>query len=536
MPQKNEASIQGSGMLTIPTRLITTELEGLYGSRVLEDMKRTLDLYEIYEKGASYSKDSVTDYTPADLRYKTIKALIDKEARFLFAKTPDIYIDVNLGTSAEEREKAKDASTVFQTLVDTVLERNGFSQALLKAAKDCFIGKRVALVFNINEESGIQLSFLPSLEFVYDVDPSDANKLTKLIAFYNMNDEKSKAEQRIYRKKYWLDNGFCYYQEEVFDGLGNVVDERQAATKTKLTFIPAWVILNDGLTGDLMGESEIEALEDYESWYSRMASADLDAERKGMNPIRYTVDAAPESTKGLSISAGAFWDISSDQNQATDKSAQVGVLDSPMTYSTALSVTLDRIKNMMYEQTAVPNVSSEALKGVVSSGKTLKAIYWDLIVRCDEKMTLSWRPAIVRMVRCIIESAKLYPKAVKQYVEERIPEVEYSVRVDNLYPLPEDEQEEKQVDLAEVNAQAMSRKSYMKKWRGLTDEEADEEIRQIALERQLLEDSFTEPDTFGNEDNLEDEVDDEGKAVEKEEGAVEEEPKPAGNEEEDDEV
>ena len=39
----------------------------------------------------------------------------------------------------------------------------------------------------------------------------------------------------------------------------------------------------------------------------------------------------------------------------------------------------------------------------------------------------------------------------------------------------------------------MSRKAYMKKWRNLDDDEADEELRQIALERQILEDSFVEP-------------------------------------------
>ncbi len=35
----------------------------------------------------------------------------------------------------------------------------------------------------------------------------------------------------------------------------------------------------------------------------------------------------------------------------------------------------------------------------------------------------------------------------------------------------------------------MTRKAYMKKWRGLTDDEVQEELQQIALERQLLEDS-----------------------------------------------
>ena len=54
-------------------------------------------------------------------------------------------------------------------------------------------------------------------------------------------------------------------------------------------------------------------------------------------------------------------------------------------------------------------------------------------------------------------------------------------------------QEEKQIDLAEVSAQTMSKRSYMKKWRNLTDEEADEELRQIALERQLLESSYFNP-------------------------------------------
>ena len=37
----------------------------------------------------------------------------------------------------------------------------------------------------------------------------------------------------------------------------------------------------------------------------------------------------------------------------------------------------------------------------------------------------------------------------------------------------------------------MSKKSYMRKWRNLTDEEADQELQQIAMERELLEDSFS---------------------------------------------
>ena len=487
-------SREASRVLNLPTGIIRTELEGLYGSAVLEDMKNIIGLYEVYDKGAEFPADSSLDYLPANLRYKTSRALLDKEVRFLFSKTPDFYVDPVISSNKAETERFKDSATVYQDLIDTVLQKNNFPLVLLKAAKDCFIGKRVALMFNIDESSGIQISFLPSLEFVYDVDPNDSSKLVKIVAFYNLNDLKSKGDQRIYKKKYWLENGICHYSEVIYDGMGVPVETIAEDVATRFTFIPAQVILNDGLTGDLLGESEIEYLLDYETWYSKLASADMDAERKGMNPIRYSIDASPESTKNLSISAGAFWDLASDQNAAVDRSAQVGVLDSPMSYSAALQTTLNRVKNAAYEQVAVPNVSPEALQGVVSSGKTLKAIYWDLIVRCDEKM-LAWKPALKFLAECIIEGVRLYPRAGSFYIDSPLPSDPYTIRVDNQYSLPEDEAEEKQIDLSEVNAQTMSKKAYMKKWRNLTDEEAEDELRQIARERELLEDAFEMPQT-----------------------------------------
>lgn len=494
-----EISTALQNVLGVPAGLIKEELSGLYGTNVLSDMYNIIRLYDTYENGAPYTAEISKDYVPADLRYKKTQSLINKIARFMFSKTPDFYVDPVMGDSQAEIEANKQAADVYKNLIDAVLKENGFSLALLKAAKDCFIGKRVALMFNINEDTGIQLSFLPSLEFVYDVDPNNANLITKIVVFYNLNTNKDKKDQRIYKKKFWLENGYAHYSEKIYDGSGNPVEVIVEDETTLFDFIPCWVIVNDGLTGDLMGNSEVDNIQDYESWYSRLASADMDAERKGMNPVRYTIDASPDSTKDLSIAAGAFWDLASDQNQSMDRSAQVGVLDTPMSYSAALSTTLDRIGNIMHEQSAVPNVSPEALQGVVTSGKTLKAIYWDLIVRCDEKM-LAWRPALEFLAGCIIEGVRLYPKAGEKYLNgEILPDAPYSIRVDNQYSLPEDEAEEKQIDIAEVSAQTMSRKSYMKKWRGLTDDEADEELKQIAAERAILEDSYSAPVENGTE-------------------------------------
>ena len=482
--------------LRVPFSLISTELEGLYGSQLLAEMQEIIGYYRVYEKGADFKTEgSKGDYIPSDLRFKQASTLVNKEARFLFSRSPDLWVDVPV----EGNDKAaKEANTILQNLVDRVMEKNHFRSKLLKAAKDCFIGKRVAYFVNFNEEKQtIKVDFIPSLEFVYETDEDDTDTITKIVAFYTVVDNQVKTDQRIYKKKYWMENGYCHIEEAIYDGHGTLVEKITPARATKFTYIPAGVIVNDGLTGDLLGESEIASLKNFEGWFSRLSNADMDAERQGMNPVRWARDMNPESTKNLSIAAGSFWDLQTDQNSADGVTGEVGVLETSMNYTSAITSTLNRIKSSMYDRIDMPDVSPEALKGVVSSGKTLKAIYWGLIVRCDEKM-LAWRPAIENIMRIIIEGSKLYPGSALRYVQEPIPDVEFDVRVENQYPLPEDETEEKTIDLAEVAGQTMSRKAYMKKWRNLNDEEADAELKQIALERELLEDSFVEPSMMGN--------------------------------------
>lgn len=495
--EKNVVETTVSG-LRVPYSLLSSELEGLYGSMVLSEMREILEYYRVYEHGSDFEAEgSHGDYTPSDLRFKQAASLINKEARFLFSHSPDLFVEVPY--TERDQESMKQANTVLQTLVDRVLEKNHFRIKLLRAAKDCFIGKRVAYLVNFDEDKGtIKVNFIPSLEFIYEVDDDDSDVIKKIVAFYTVVDSKNKSEQRIYKKKYWMENGVCYIEEAIYNGLGEEEEILISPRATKFNYIPAGVIVNDGLTGDLLGESDISELDDFESWYSRLSNADMDSERQGMNPVRWARDMAPDTTSGLSIAAGSFWDLKTDPAAPEGVTGEVGVLETSMGYTTAINSTLSRIKASMYGAIDMPDVSPEALKGVVSSGKTLKAIYWGLIVRCDEKM-LAWRPALENIIRIIIDGARLYPNSAKSFVSEPIPTVEFDVRVDNQYPLPEDELEEKTIDLSEVGNQTMSKKAYMKKWRGLTDEEADMELQQMAKEREMLEDTFTMPGFGGGE-------------------------------------
>lgn len=482
----------------IPTSLISEEISGIYGSALLSNIQKILGYYEIYDKGAGFTAEGTNgDYIASDLRFKQAASLVNKEARFLFSKRPDIWVTVPYDkekATEQQREEIKQKNSIFQAYIDTVFDKTRFFAKLLKAAKDCFIGGRVAYFINFNEETGkVHIDFTPAMEFIYDTDPEDSIVLTKIICFYTTVDSQNKTNQRIYKKKYWMQDGVCWIFEALYDGTGALVEEITPERATQFTYIPAGVIVNDGLTGDTEGQSEIANLASNESYYSKLANADMDSERKGMNPIRWARDMDPNSTKGLSTGPGAFWDLATDQNAITVGTGEVGVLETTMNYTNALTTTLNRIRSNMYDQAEVPDVSAEALKGVVSSGKTLQAIYWPLIVRCDEKMH-EWRPALRHIVETLLDGARLYPGAAAPYLDDNdLPDDKVQIEVDNQYPIPTDEAEEKQVDLAEVNAQTMSKASYMKKWRGLTDAEAVQELAQIAHERQLLEDSFTMP-------------------------------------------
>ena len=475
----------------IPYGLINQEMRGM-SKEVLDELTQICRYYQIYKEGARFSVEgSHGDYVPATLRYKMAASLIDKEARFMFAESPTISIDPK-GDVGKVTQQARDMLTVHSDMVTTVLQENNFEEQIIKAAKDCFIGKRCAGLVNFNEEDGVTITFLPSTQFVYETKFSNPNVLTKFVAFIVMQDTRNLVDKRIFKKKFEVEqdsvgNDVVYLEEQIYDGRGALVEEVTERQELLIPMIPAVVFVNDGLTGEEKGESEIDLLYGYEQWYSKLSNADVDAERKSMNSIKYGIDLDPNSTKGLSTAPGSFWDLGTDQN--LDKpSPQVGMLEPQMTYSDALKTSLDRIKTVAYEQIDMPNITLETMTGAITSGKALKAIYWPLIVRCKEKMTM-WGPNFRQMINIIIQGAYAYPKTVQKYISEPLVPVDYEIRVEQNTPLPEDELEERQQDLSEVETNVMSKRAYMKKWRGLTDDEAQEELEQIAYERSVIEEA-----------------------------------------------
>lgn len=466
--------------------IIMTELGGLYGNEVIKEMNEIIKLYDIYEgPGQDWIVDE-KDYTPTKKKTNYIKKLIKEEARFLFGKTPIFTVQV-------EDDKYQEQVEEINEYINKLLKDNLFEDKLVKGARDCFIGKRIAIKLHADTiTKTIRVMFVPSLEFVYEPFEDRVDELKKIIFFHQMNQEQDKSKQIIWKQKYEMVDGKCILNEGFYNGNGDLLETLAVNVDLKLSGIPAYVILNDGLSGDLQGESDIEEILENGIAYNKLASEDLDALKKGMNRIIYGTDVDPAASKHFKLKPGAYWDVSTDI--ASDgKQAQIGTIDTDFNYDTRMENTLNRIKSDMHEVLNIPMINNSDLQGMMTSGKSMKALYWQLITRCEEKM-MSWRPALEWMIKAILEMNEVYSITTLPKLET------FDVVIENQYPLQENEDEEMVLDLQKVNAQTMSRKTFIKKWTNVTDDIAEEELKQIQLEKQMLEDSYSQFET-----NFEDE-------------------------------
>ena len=466
--------------------IIMTELGGLYGNEVIKEMNEIIKLYDIYEGPGQDWKVDEKDYTPTKKKTNYIKKLIKEEARFLFGKTPIFTVQV-------EDDKYQDQVEEINKYINKLLKDNLFEDKLVKGARDCFIGKRIAIKLHADTiTKTIRVMFVPSLEFVYEPFEDRVDELKKIIFFHQMNQEQDKSKQVIWKQKYEIVDGKCILNEGFYNGNGDLLETLAVNVDLKLSGIPAYVILNDGLSGDLKGESDVEEILENGIEYNKLTSEDLDALKKGMNRIIYGTDVDPEASKHFKLKPGAYWDVSTDI--ASDgKQAQIGTIDTDFNYDTRMENTLNRIKADMHEVLNIPMINNSDLQGMMTSGKSMKALYWQLITRCEEKM-MSWRPALEWMIKAILEMNEVYAITTLPKLEN------FDVVVENQYPLQENEDEEMVLDLQKVNAQTMSRKTFIKKWANVADDIAEEELKQIQLEKQMLEDSYSQFET-----NFEDE-------------------------------
>lgn len=447
--------------------LLQTEAGGIYGYTLLKEFDEILRYYELYE---GHSDRSGGDRAQTNW----IKKLINDESRHMCARPPEIRIKPKNGA----RDGA--AAEQLNDWLEDLLDRNAFSEQLLKAARDAFVGKRVALKLIYEPGEGVRFRFAPSLEFFYETDECHPRRVTKALFCYFVTADTvtDRSKQRFWKQRYQLEDGVCYLDEGLYDGYGQPVRIDHSHHCTGLDFVPVFVVVNGGLSGDLLGESDVAELIGGQNAYDRAKTDDLEALKFQMFGQKLFIDASPESMESIQIAPGAMIDLQSEPGSPHQARAQV--LETTFAYGEHLTQTLDRLKDDMHELVSVPRITPDMLSGLGTSGKAMRALYWSLECRCEERWASGWDAMLVWLVDAALKLAR---KA-----GEKLPEIEYRLAIEHLYPVMDDSDEERAQDLSEVVQQARSRRSFLAKWQ--PDEDADAELRQIVREKQMLEDAY----------------------------------------------
>lgn len=418
--------------------------------------------------GQSWKVNDDIDYVPTqDIRNK-VGPLLRKQARFMFSVPPDILFK-------PYKVEDKDNCEELRQFIDEILSDNGFWSDTMKAFLDCTIRRRTLLRIEANENMPINIFYNYIDDFTYKTSSNNYKKLQQVILAVQEPDtaDLNVSEQIWYRHTYSLENNICMHKIEKFQNGKFDEPVSMEELNTGLDKLPAWVILNDAMLGDIYGQSDITDLRDAQNSYNRKISDYADALRFNMFGERVIIDADENSVNSCKVAPGAIIPL---QSIDEDHKADAKRLESSFTSAEPAEKFLDRAEHDMYEMLDMPR--PDELKNVPSA-KALKYLYNDLIARCNEKWN-TWEPILKDLIGLIIECCSKF-NCYKEWNHEW-DNLEFNIVFNHNFPIPEDIDDKKNLAMAEVQNNVRSHKSYIKDFSNTedVDGEMDEIIKDIA--------------------------------------------------------
>lgn len=441
------------------------------------------------------------------------KKLINRQARFMFSTPPTLQFKP-YGTETDPNAKllAKQKAEDKRALIDRIFEDTDFWPTTQTAFLDCTIGKRVLLLIDMDKTDTAQplnFRYFTAEQFTYAYDPIKPKRLKKVQIVYQdestigaLSDNqiwyRITYEMRTNQTRFDIATGapiqdatcWCVYEElngnnviiqdSVVTGYDEVQGtditqnvERKREWNTELSEIPAYVVLNDPLTGETKGRSDVKDLMDMAMSYNRKCTDYNDALTYKLFEPLIVIDADQDDITDLKVTPNAVINIHTDPaalGEGSDGSGHIANVAAKATFNwqPAADAYLDRLKNDLYEFMDQPLPSQ--VKDIPSA-KAMRFLFYDLMGRCDTKW-LTWEPCIKWVINFIIkaiEDFNLYPdlKATE------LVNIDTNIIIQHNYPIPEDAEVTKATAISEVQANVMSHKEYISQFGNVEDEDAE---------------------------------------------------------------
>ena len=492
------------------------------------------DGFDVTDMNSDYGQtwkidEDKLDYKPTREIRNLIRQLVKKQSRFMMSQEPELVFNAVV----EGREKQAEQKRI---LFDSILRQANFWPKAASALTDATVGKRVLMTVLGNEGESVDVRFYPMPQFSYTVDPKDSSKLLVVDIVYQ--DERTrgmdKEAQLWHHYRYemkagdsesgitsaledkeeecWLtyvltdgESNQIYITEDggttikessaklvdIEDNLGNKIQVPLAVMEsapTGLSQIPARVILNEPLTNDVYGNSDVKDLITIADNMNRTISDLRDALRFRMFEQPVIIDGSTKSLQGMKIAPNAVIDLKTDTSTSIgagggSKQASVTSISSNFNFLPAVQYYLDEAKRSMYELMDQP--LPEKVQSA-PSGIAMQFLFYDLMSRCDSKW-VEWDSAIewlVSMIEEILEKVSVAIEPLPEDLKSSWQEIT-TLTINHNYPLPADEQAKRQTAMQEVQTSVRSHQSYIEEFS--RNENAEDEWSRILEEAAQLE-------------------------------------------------
>ena len=428
-------------------RLIFSPLQQALGSQTWRRIDRQLRDYEYYggkqhvdpETGQLVSADQLSrpagmDYDPTRFPTNYFKSFIDKKARWLMGGQHGINVPTAPEPSPAEAAKA----TAYEALLYQLWRENKMRTALVKAARDYLIARRVVCKIVFDAATGkIRWVWRPDTEFVPVYADED---MTQLIGGHFVSEREEDGRTLIRKESFTLEgDGQCYYEDALYTtDLALYRTLTQKATM-EIDFLPIVPFSVPGLSGEEMDTSEIESMRAVTDRLNAMNEDAADSLKFEMFAMTAFLNVPAGTAEKVQIAPGASLEVVA--GPSADIKPDIKRIEGTFSWSTAFDAQYSRLKAALHEITSLPNVVPQELNFGGLNGDALHVLFQSIIQETEEHW-LEWQDGLqelheksIRYLQARINRTNFaYDKALIRSITDYTNEIKF------VLPLPDNRQ------------------------------------------------------------------------------------------------
>lgn len=451
-------------------------------------------------KAADLPRPPGLDYDPTRYATNYFKSFIKRKARWQMGgqhgiSVPPRQFDDILDavkpdyTPSAAQAKENTRAENYERLLYRLWDENKMREKLLQGARDRLIAGRVGAKIVFNPNSGrLRWVFRPDSEIIPVYSDDDFEELRAVHFVKGITED---GEELIQKQTFSLEAGECYLEEAVYTYDLEVVRTITERQSMDLDFIPVVLFPVNELSGEDVGNSEIDDMKEQTRVLNAMNEDAIDSLKFEMFPLTAFINVPEGTAERAELAPGAAIEA---RGTSDGLSPDIKKIESGFRWKEAFKDQYARVKGALHEITSLPQIVPQELNFGGLNGEALHILFHDIIQETEEHW-LSWGPRLSELheksIRYLQARTERNVFAYDREVVKSIGE-DYRNEMRFVLPLPDNRKELVELLTLELGAGLESQSGAMNRLGVENAQAKKQEITNEAREQRATQDPYNE--------------------------------------------